>query len=109
MRGIAFPRICGAALTTPSRGPDENSLRLPRNHPHLPAIAIALTGARARMMTKPGASLENMEFLKIQIKSDKLTGFFDKLTGYFRELFSWEMAPRNPGAGESCHNRPARP
>ena len=58
------------------------------------------------MMAKPVASLENMEFLKNSINIDKLTGFFDKLTGYFRELFSWEKAPRNRGAGGFCHDRP---
>ena len=40
------------------------------------------------MMAEPGASLENIEFLKNTINIDKLTGYFDKLSGYFRELFS---------------------
>ena len=40
MRGIAFPRICGEALITPSRRPDENfdiSLETQRICPQLPS------------------------------------------------------------------------
>ena len=49
----AFPRICGLALFAPSRGPGEILLHPVRNDPHLPAIAVAPPGARARMMAKP--------------------------------------------------------
>ena len=104
---LSFSR--GGALTAPSRRPDEILHVSFEIDPHLPAIAVALPGARARMMAKPGASFENIEFLKISINTDKLTGFFCKLSGYFRELFSWEMTPRNPGAGGFCHDRPAPP
>ena len=60
-------------------------------------------------MEKRRAAFENKEFLKNSINIDKFTGYFDKLTGYFRELFSWTLTPRNPGAGEYCHDRPVPP
>ena len=60
--GGAFPRICGEALITPSRHPVEILYVSFEINPHLPAFAVALPGARARMMAKPGVSLENIEF-----------------------------------------------
>ena len=43
-----------------------------------PAFAVIGLKTRACMMGEPIGSFENKEFLKIPIKFDKLTGFFDK-------------------------------
>ncbi len=55
--GGAFPRICGEALIAPSQHPDEILCVSFEINPHFPAFAVALPGARTRMMAKPGTSL----------------------------------------------------
>ena len=100
---LVFSR--GGALIAPSRHPDEIPCVSFEIDPHLPAFPVRADSGDSGMMAEPVASLKNIEFPKNSIKLDKFTGFFDKFTGYFRELFSWEMTPRNRGAGEFCHDR----
>ena len=59
----AFPRICGEALITPSRHPDEIPCVSFETDAHLPAIAVRADSGDSGMMAKPTGAFENIEFL----------------------------------------------